>query len=96
MTSPTATAAQRWVMEVLRPRRWTGRTPRSAGSATPIQAYCDLLEVRWLLSEQAGRDVGTERALQALARHVVPSESAAQLMVVETPTEPFSVLDDDE
>ena len=61
---------------------------------TPIQAYCDLLEVRWLLSERAGRDVGTERALVALADAVVPSDSAAQLMVVETPTEPFSVLDD--
>jgi hypothetical protein len=65
-------------------------------SGTPIQAYCDLLEVRWLLSERAGRDVGPERALQALARNVVPSESAAQLMIVETPTEPFSVLDDDD
>jgi len=40
--------------------------------------------------------VGTERALQALARRVAPSESAAQLIAVETPTEPFSVLDDDE
>ncbi|SUE32794.1 Lipopolysaccharide kinase (Kdo/WaaP) family [Mycolicibacterium gilvum] len=51
--------------------------------------------MRWLLSERAGQDVGTERALQALARNVVPSESAAQLAVVEVPTEPFSVLDDE-
>ncbi|WP_368734188.1 DUF4032 domain-containing protein [Leptospira interrogans] len=49
-----------------------------------MQAYCDLLEVRWLLSEQEGRDVGTDRALIALARRVVPADSAAQLMVVET------------
>ena len=28
------------------------------GVGDPIQAYCDLLEVRWLLSEQAGYDVG--------------------------------------
>ena len=60
-----------------------------------MQAYCDLLEVRWLLSEQAGHDVGTEQALQALAGRAVPPESAAQLMVVESPTEPFSVLDDE-
>jgi hypothetical protein len=46
------------------------------------------------LSERAGRDVGTERALIALADEVVPSDSAARLLVVETPTEPFSVLDD--
>ena len=53
-------------------------------TGTPIQAYCDLLEVRWLLSERAGHDVGTERALQALAGTGVPSESAAQLAVVAT------------
>ena len=87
------TAAQLWVMELVRPtmhraHEVVGRT------GTAIQAYCDLLEVRWLLSEQAGRDVGTERALMALARRVVPTDSAAQLMVVETPTEPFSVQDD--
>ncbi|KMO71820.1 lipopolysaccharide kinase [Mycolicibacterium chubuense] len=89
------TAAQLWVMEVATPTMH--RAHAAVGrSGTPIQAYCDLLEVRWLLSERAGRDVGTERALQALARNVVPSESAAQLMIVETPTEPFSVLDDDD
>lgn len=88
------TAAQLWVMEVATPTMH--RAHRAVGGAgTPIQAYCDLLEVRWLLSERAGQDVGTERALQALARNVVPSESAAQLAVVEVPTEPFSVLDDE-
>jgi len=89
------TAAQLWVMEVATPTMHRAHAA-VGGTGTPIQAYCDLLEVRWLLSERAGHDVGTERALQALARNVVPSESAAQLMVVETPTEPFSVLDDDE
>ncbi|KWX68707.1 DUF4032 domain-containing protein [Mycobacterium sp. NAZ190054] len=88
------TAAQLWVMEVATPTMH--RAHAAIGkTGTPIQAYCDLLEVRWLLSEGAGRDVGTERALQALSRRTVPSESAAQLAVVEEPTEPFSVLDDD-
>lgn len=88
------TAAQLWVMEVATPMMH--RAHAAVGNTgTAIQAYCDLLEVRWLLSERAGHDVGTERALQALARNVVPSESAAQLAVVETPTEPFSVLDDE-
>jgi hypothetical protein len=65
---------------------------------TPIQAYCDLLEIRWLLSERAGHDVGTERALVALSRDAVPTDSAAKLAVLEVPTEPFAVLefDDDE
>ena len=36
-------------------------------AGTAIQAYCDLLEVRWLLSaSRPGHDVGTERALAAL------------------------------
>ncbi|ABM13351.1 conserved hypothetical protein [Mycolicibacterium vanbaalenii PYR-1] len=89
------TAAQLWVMEVATPTMHRAHAA-VGGTGTPIQAYCDLLEVRWLLSEQTGRDVGTERALQALSRKVVPSESAAQLVVVEDPTEPFSVLDEDE
>ena len=36
------------------------------GETDPVQAYCDLLEVRWLLSE-SGRDVGDAIALAALA-----------------------------
>lgn len=89
------TAGQLWVMEVATPTMHRAHKA-TGGIGTPMQAYCDLLEVRWLLSEQAGRDVGTEAALQALARKVVPAESAAQLIVVETPTEPFAVLDNDE
>ena len=52
----------------------------------PIQAYCDLLEVRWLLSERAGRDVGDGPALEALARRTVPAESAAELAVADADT----------
>ncbi|MET0475429.1 MAG: DUF4032 domain-containing protein [Mycobacterium sp.] len=80
------TAAQLWVMEVVRPTMH--RAHEAVGrTGTAIQAYCDLLELRWLLSEQAGRDVGTERALMALARRAIPADSAAQLMVVETDDE---------
>jgi hypothetical protein len=57
--------------------------------ADPIQAFCDLLEVRWLLSEQEGRDVGEEAALAALAARQAPSESAAQMVVAETATASF-------
>lgn len=89
------TAAQLWLREVALPgmdlaHAALGRT------GTPVQAYCDLLEVRWLLSEQAGRDVGTAKAVAALTGRVVPTGSAAQLVVVETPTEPFAVVFDDD
>jgi hypothetical protein len=57
--------------------------------ADPIQAYCDLLEVRWLLSEREGHDVGEEAALAALAARQAPSESAAQMVVAETATASF-------
>jgi hypothetical protein len=61
-------------------------------TGTAIQAYCDLLEVRWLLSERAGHDVGTDRALAALSRDVIPTDSAAKMAVVEIPTAPMPAI----
>jgi hypothetical protein len=52
----------------------------------PVQAYCDLLEVRWLLSEQAGHDVGDGAALQALADRALPTDSAAMVGIAEEDT----------
>lgn len=90
-----STAARLWVIEVLNPysdvaHQAVGRT------GTAIQSYCDLLEVRWLLSEQAGRDVGTNRALAALSGHRYPTDAAAKLAVAEVPTAPFAVLSEDD
>jgi hypothetical protein len=92
------TAARLWVIEVVNP---TEQLAHAAvhHTGTAIQAYCDLLEVRWLLSEEAGRDVGTTAALAALARDVIPSDAAAKMAVAEVPTAPFAVLasfDDDD
>jgi hypothetical protein len=91
-----STAAQLWVREVAMPAMH--RAHDAIGNAgTAIQAYCDLLEIRWLLSERAGRDVGTERALAALAGDVIPTDSAAKMVVAEVPTEPMPVIElDDE
>ena len=92
-----STAARLWVIEVLTPyERLAHDVVNRKG--TPVQAYCDLLEVRWLLSEQAGHDVGTNKALAALARDVIPTDSAAKMAIAETPTQPFEVLhhDDDD
>ena len=52
----------------------------------PIQALCDLLEVRWLLSEQAGRDVGADAALTALRSRAVPPDAAAAMSILDAPT----------
>ena len=89
-----STAARLWVIEVLTPYERLAHDV-VGNKGTPIQAYCDLLEVRWLLSEKAGHDVGTNKALAALARDVIPIDSAAKLAIAEVPTAPFAVLRDD-
>jgi hypothetical protein len=87
-----STAARLWVIEVLTPyERLAHDVVGKKG--TPIQAYCDLLEVRWLLSEKAGHDVGTNKALAALARDVIPIDSAAKLAIAEVPTAPMAVVE---
>lgn len=86
-----AMAALQWTDEVLRPGM---RRAHEAvgGVGDPIQAYCDLLEVRWLLSEQAGHDVGDEAALEALARRSVPPQAAATMAIAEAATGQLPVL----
>ncbi len=78
-------AADRWLREMLRPmlaRLATLALP----SADLVQAYCDLLEVRWLLSEEAGQDVGDDVAIDVLRMRRAPPESAARMLGVEEPT----------
>jgi hypothetical protein len=90
------TAARLWQLEVLTPYEQLA-LEALGHKGTAIQAYCDLLEVRWLLSEKAGRDVGTNRALAALTVDHIPTDSAAKMAIAEVPTAPFAVLsmDDD-
>jgi len=89
-----STAARLWVIEVLTPYERLAHDV-VGNTGTPIQAYCDLLEVRWLLSEKAGHNVGTNKALAALARDVIPIDSAAKMAIAEVPTAPFAVVRDD-
>jgi hypothetical protein len=78
-------AARSWLTEVFTPGvERAGAAVRGHGD--PIQAYCDLLEVRWLLSEQAGADVGDGPALAALAEREAPADSAAGLAFVDMAT----------
>ena len=62
------------------------------GDLDPIQAYCDVLEHKWLLSERKKRDVGLEAAIQAyleegapLAPEVAPAAEAIEEGVGELP-----------
>jgi hypothetical protein len=90
-----STAARLWVIEVLTPYEQLAHAALDH-TGTAIQAYCDLLEVRWLLSEQAGQDVGTNKALAALAGDVIPTDAAAKMAIAEVPTAPFAVLEIDD
>lgn len=55
--------ARRWLRDVLEPA--LRRLRPAIGIRDPLQAYCDVLEHKWLLSEATGRDVGLERAVEA-------------------------------
>ena len=65
-------AATRWLREVYRPTlaritSWVGP------DRDLVQAYCDVLEHKWLLSERAGRDVGLWAAIESYVAEGAPA-----------------------
>ncbi|MEX1344582.1 MAG: DUF4032 domain-containing protein [Candidatus Limnocylindrales bacterium] len=77
----------RWMLEIFEPV--VGQLTEVMGDdIDPVQAYCDLLEVRWLLSEAAGHDVGNQVAIRTIAKKETPVGSSAEMRAVETPTTP--------
>jgi tRNA A-37 threonylcarbamoyl transferase component Bud32 len=88
---PVEEAARDWLLGV-----YTPGVQRAVevlgGTVDPVQAFCDLLEVRWLLSERAGHDVGDDAALDALASRAAPSDAAATMAFVEMPTAEMPAL----
>lgn len=75
------TQARAWMAQVLQPG--VDRITREMPWSDPVQTFCDLLEVRWLLSEQQGRDVGDDVALAALKEGRSPRDSAAEMGAAE-------------
>jgi hypothetical protein len=71
-------AARRWRAEVLEPSLARLRPALPAGR-DPLQAYCDVLETKWLLSEQARRDVGLGRAIDTYLSMGAPAPEAGTL-----------------
>ncbi len=76
-------AAQTWRRDVLEPS--LTRLRPAIGSRDAIQAYCDVLEHKWLLSERAGRDVGLDAAIEAYLGEGAPAPE---------PTSPADVSDE--
>ena len=67
--------ARRWQHDVFEPT--VARLSRVVGSNRDlVQAYCDVLEHKWLLSELAGRDVGLERAIESYLALGAPAPEA--------------------
>lgn len=61
---PMEVAAERWLRDVLQPSLAT-LAPAIGPTRDLLQAYCDVFEQKWLLSEALGQDVGLEIALDA-------------------------------
>jgi hypothetical protein len=57
-------AAQIWLADVFEPSI-RKLAPAIGPTRDPVQAYCDVLEQKWLLSEAAGVDVGLDASLEA-------------------------------
>ena len=56
--------AERWLGDVLQPTLET-ILPAIGDERDALQAYCDVLEEKWILSELAGVDVGLQAAIDA-------------------------------
>jgi tRNA A-37 threonylcarbamoyl transferase component Bud32 len=70
------TIAARWLREVYEPT--LARIATVVGpDRDVVQAYCDLLEHKWLLSEKAGRDVGMAAAMDAYLALGAPAPEVA-------------------
>jgi len=79
----TRSDGARWMLEIFEPV--VAQLMDALGEdIDPLQAYCDLLEVRWLLSERAGHDVGNATTLASLASRQTPTGSSAQMAAVES------------
>ena len=73
---PKEEAAARWRRDVLEPSLST-LLPAVGSLRDVLQAYCDVLEQKWLLSEAAGHDVGLETAMEEYLDLGAPAPEAA-------------------
>jgi hypothetical protein len=78
-TITTEKAAEGWMAEVLGPAL-AALVPAIGPLRDALQAYCDVLEQKWLLSEEAGRDVGLEAAMAAYLELGAPAPEAGSTL----------------
>lgn len=88
---PPAIATRRWLGEVLLPS--LERIESAIGPHRDrIQAYCDVLETKWILSERARRDVGLQRAIDSYLEQGAPAPEGADAV----PSEETGIIELDE
>jgi tRNA A-37 threonylcarbamoyl transferase component Bud32 len=73
----TGLVAARWRAEVLEPTLVRLR-PHLASGRDALQAYCDALEHKWILSERAGADVGLDAAVTDYISLGAPAPESAR------------------
>ncbi|MFP5342951.1 MAG: DUF4032 domain-containing protein [Candidatus Limnocylindria bacterium] len=67
--------ADRWIRDVLEPTLAV-LAPAIGPTRDPLQAYCDVLEQKWILSELIGTDVGLRAAVDAYLGLGAPAPEA--------------------
>jgi hypothetical protein len=72
---PTMVAASRWLRDVY-DKVMALMPPELASRLAPAEVFHEVLEHRWFLSEQAGRDIGTTAAARSYFENVLPSAPA--------------------
>ena len=68
---PEVVAANRWLAEVYDPVV-QAIPPHLARRLDPVEVFHEVLEHRWLMSERAGRDVGTRQAARSYLESILP------------------------
>jgi len=77
---PESVAAYRWLAEVFEPT--VAAVPTELhGRREPAELFHEVLEHRWFLSEQAGEDVGLDKAAASYAEGVLPSKPEERTVV---------------
>ncbi|MFN8631606.1 MAG: DUF4032 domain-containing protein [Chloroflexota bacterium] len=83
--------ADRWLREVYRPTQ--ARIAREVGPDRDlVQAYCDVLEHKWLRSEKAGHDVGLDAAIESYLAAGAPAPEVL-VSAAGAVTDPLANLD---
>jgi Domain of unknown function (DUF4032)/Lipopolysaccharide kinase (Kdo/WaaP) family len=77
---PEQEAADRWLVEVLQPSL-ERLAPVIGPGRDAIQAYCDVLEQKWIESERAGRDVGLAAAIASYIAGGAPAPEDGRVSV---------------